>query len=165
MSNKIHEFTSKDVEIERTESLYNGFFKMVRYDFKHKLFAGGWSDTVRREIFERGHAVAVLPYDPRTGEFVLIEQIRIGALATSSTPWLIEIVAGIIDDGETPDSVCRREAQEEAGIELTHLTRALSYLASPGGTTERIHVYIACTDSTQAPVSYTHLTLPTIYSV
>lgn len=150
MSNKIHEFTSKDVEIARTKSLYNGFFKMVRYDFKHKLFAGGWSETVRREIFERGHAVAVLPYDPHTGEFVLIEQIRIGAMATSSTPWLMEVVAGIIDEGETPDAVCRREAQEEAGIELTHLTWALSYLASPGGTTERIHVYVACTDSTQA---------------
>ncbi|AXR05338.1 ADP-ribose diphosphatase [Salinimonas sediminis] len=150
MSNKIHRFNSNDVKIEKTETLYDGFFKMVRYDFTHKLFAGGWSDTVKREIFERGHAVAVLPYDPVAKEFVLIEQIRIGALPTSQTPWLIEVVAGIIDAGESPEAVCHREAQEEAGIALSHLTKALSYLASPGGTTERIHIFVAKTDAHQA---------------
>lgn len=143
-------FTSNDVKIDAIRPVYEGFFKMVTYEFRHKLFAGGWSDTVKREIFERGHAVAVLPYDPRTDEFVLIEQIRIGALPTSDTPWLMEIVAGIIDEGETQEAVCHREAMEEAGIELSHLTKALSYLASPGGTTERIHIFVACTDASKA---------------
>ncbi|WP_218352342.1 ADP-ribose diphosphatase [Alteromonas lipotrueiana] len=150
MSNKINSFTSQDVKILHKEPLYDGFFKMVRYDFRHKLFNGGWTDTVQREIFERGHAVAVLPYDPKTEEFVLIEQIRIGALPTSKTPWLIEIIAGIIDEGESPESVCHREAHEEAGIQLEDLTKALSYLSSPGGTTERIHVFVGRTDATLA---------------
>lgn len=150
MSNKINSFTSQDVKILHKEPLYDGFFKMVRYDFRHKLFNGGWTDTVQREIFERGHAVAVLPYDPKTEEFVLIEQIRIGALPTSQTPWLIEIIAGIIDEGESPESVCHREAHEEAGIQLDDLTKALSYLSSPGGTTERIHVFVGRTDATLA---------------
>ncbi len=150
MNNKFKSFTSDDVKITNTEKLYDGFFKMVRYDFSHKLFAGGWSETVRREIFERGHAVAVLPYDPQTEEFVLIEQVRIGALPTSDTPWLIEVVAGIIDEGETPEAVCHREASEEAGIAISELTKALSYLSSPGGTTERIHVFVGRTDATQA---------------
>ncbi|RDV27974.1 ADP-ribose diphosphatase [Alteromonas aestuariivivens] len=150
MSKEKPSFTSKDVEIMNVLPLYDGFFKMVHYEFRHKLFAGGWSDLVRREIFERGHAVAVLPYDPIRQEFVLIEQVRIGALATSEYPWLMEVVAGIIDEGETEESVCHREAMEEAGITLTHLTKATSYLASPGGTTERIHIYVACTDATQA---------------
>lgn len=150
MSNKINSFTSQDVKILHKEPLYDGFFKMVRYDFRHKLFNGGWTDTVQREIFERGHAVAVLPYDPKTEEFVLIEQIRIGALPTSQTPWLIEIIAGIIDEGESPESVCHREAHEEAGIQLEDLTKALSYLSSPGGTTERIHVFVGRTDATLA---------------
>lgn len=133
MSKKIPAFTSNDVEITDVTPVYSGFFKMQQYTFRHKLFAGGWSDDVKREIFERGHAVAVLPYDPARQEFVLIEQVRIGALATSSSPWLIEIIAGIIDKGETKESVCHREAMEEAGIKLAHLTPATSYLSSPGG--------------------------------
>ena len=99
---------------------------------------------------ERGHAVGVLPYDPVLQEFVLIEQVRIGALATSSSPWLIEIIAGMIDEGETQESVCHRESMEEAGITLDKLTKALSYLSSPGGTTERLHIFIAKTDASQA---------------
>ena len=150
MHKKNASFTSDDLKIISKSSLYNGFFKMVQYDFTHKLFAGGWSETVSREIFERGHAVAVLPYDPKREEFVLIEQVRIGALATSDSPWLLEVIAGIIDEGETTEEVCLREAKEEAGISLTHLSPATSYLASPGGTTERIHVYVAKTDATLA---------------
>jgi ADP-ribose pyrophosphatase len=123
---------------------------MNRYIFRHKCFNGEWSDLVSREIFERGHAVGVLPYDPITQEFVLIEQVRIGALPTSSSPWLIEIIAGMIDEGETEENVCHRESMEEAGIELDNLTKALSYLSSPGGTTERLHIFIAKTDATKA---------------
>ncbi|MBU2977556.1 ADP-ribose diphosphatase [Alteromonas sp. C1M14] len=150
MNNKIETFNSKDITIEGKSPLYQGFFKMVRYDFKHRLFKGGWSDRVSREIFERGHAVAVLPYDPEHGEFVLIEQLRIGALATKDNPWLIEVIAGIIDEGESEADVCHREAQEEAGIALSRLTPAMSYLASPGGTTERIHIFMAQTDASVA---------------
>ena len=150
MNKKNETFTSKDINIEAVTPLYDGFFKMVRYDFRHRLFAGGWSDTVKREIFERGHAVAVLPYDPVLEEFVLIEQVRIGAMATCESPWLIEVIAGVIDEGETQTSVCIREAQEEAGIQLDKVTKALSYLASPGGTTERIHIFMAQTDASKA---------------
>lgn len=150
MTAKIQRFNSEDVKIAAIEPLYEGFFTMVRYDFSHKKYDGSWTGNISREIFERGHAVAVLPYDPVRQEFVLIEQIRIGALPTTNSPWLIEIIAGIIDEGESQESVCHREAQEEAGIALTHLTKALSYLASPGGTTERLHVYVACTDAANA---------------
>lgn len=147
---KIQQYSAKDIQIIKKEPLYNGFFKMVKYAFKYKLFQGGWSDIVEREIFERGHAVGVLLYDPELSEFVLIEQVRIGALATSEQPWLIEIVAGIIDQGETPEAVCQREAFEEAGVEISGLRKALSYLASPGGTTERLHIYMAKVDATKA---------------
>lgn len=150
MSKEILSFTSNDVEITDVTSVYRGFFTMNRYIFRHKCFNGEWSDSVSREIFERGHAVGVLPYDPITQEFVLIEQVRIGALPTSSTPWLIEIIAGMIDEGETEENVCHRESMEEAGIELEQLTKALSYLSSPGGTTERLHIFIAKTDATKA---------------
>ena len=150
MSKEFLSFTSNDVEIIDIKPVYRGFFTMNQYQFKHKCFNGEWSDTVTREIFERGHAVGVLPYDPILQEFVLIEQVRIGALATSSSPWLIEIIAGMIDEGETPENVCHRESMEEAGIELDNLTKALSYLSSPGGTTERLHIFIAKTNAAKA---------------
>jgi ADP-ribose pyrophosphatase len=146
----IQQFSIDDVEILSKKTLYQGFFKMVKYAFKHKLFKGGWSDVVEREIFERGHAIAVLPYDPVLDEFVMIEQIRIGALPTSSSPWLLEVVAGIIDEGETPEDVCCREAKEEAGLNIQKLHKALSYLSSPGGTTERLHIYIGLVDASNA---------------
>ncbi len=126
MSKEFLSFTSNDVEITDIKPVYRGFFTMNQYQFKHKCFNGEWSDTVTREIFERGHAVGVLPYDPVLQEFVLIEQVRIGALATSSSPWLIEIIAGMIDKGETAEAVCHRESMEEAGIELENLTKALT---------------------------------------
>lgn len=147
---KIQQFSVKDVQILSKETLYEGFFKMVKYAFKHKLFEGGWSDVVVREVFERGHAIAVLPYDPVLDEFVMIEQVRIGAVPTSSSPWLLEVVAGIIDEGETPEDVCFREAKEEAGLDIKKLYKALSYLSSPGGTTERLHIYIGLVDSSNA---------------
>jgi ADP-ribose pyrophosphatase len=152
---KIQQFSTNDVQILSKETLYQGFFKMVKYAFKHKLFEGGWSNVVRREVFERGHAVAVLPYDPVLDEFIMIEQFRIGALSTSSlsstySPWLLEVVAGIIDEGETPEDVCYREAKEEAGLDIQKLHKALSYLASPGGTTERLHIFIGLVDASNA---------------
>lgn len=150
MSKQNPSFTSNDVEILNVEPVYDGFFKMQRYTFRHRLFNGGWSDEVHRELFERGHAVAVLPYDPDREEFVLIEQVRIGALATTDSPWLMEVIAGIIDEGETEQSVCHREAQEEAGISLSGLTKALSYLSSPGGTSERLHIFVAKVDASSA---------------
>ena len=69
------EFTPQDVEIISKETLFKGFFKMVKYRFRHKLFEGGWSEVIEREMFERGHAAALLPYDPVTDQVVLIEQI------------------------------------------------------------------------------------------
>ncbi len=149
-TNEIHQFDKNDIEILTQQPLYHGFFKMVKYAFKHKLFNGGWSDTIEREVFERGHAVAVLLFDPKLDEFVMIEQIRIGALPTTESPWLLEVVAGVIDKGETPENVCRREAEEEAGVVITKLTKALSYLSSPGGTTERIHIFVGQVDASQA---------------
>ncbi|PKG79898.1 ADP-ribose diphosphatase [Shewanella sp. Actino-trap-3] len=130
--------------------LYKGFFQLDEYTFKHKLFKGGWSGEVRREVFERGHAVVVIPYDPIRDEIVLIEQIRVPALATTKSIWLLELVAGIIEPGELPEKVAERELAEEAGLSLLGLTFINSYLVSPGGTTERFHLFLGQVDATKA---------------
>ncbi|AHG19596.1 ADP-ribose pyrophosphatase [Chania multitudinisentens RB-25] len=139
-----------DVEIIARETLYRGFFSLDLYRFRHRLFNGEMSGEVKREIFERGHAAVLLPYDPVRDEVVLIEQLRIAALDTSASPWLLEMVAGIIEPGENVEEVCRREALEEAGIVVGRCKPVLSYLASPGGTSERLSIMVGEVDALTA---------------
>ncbi len=143
-------FTKNDVEIIARETLYNGFFSLRRYRFRHRLFNGEMSGEVTREIFERGHAAVLLPYDLARDEVVLIEQIRIPAFDTSETPWLLELVAGMIEEGESVEDVARREAVEEAGLQVGRVKEFMSYLASPGGTSERLSLMVGEVDATQA---------------
>lgn len=140
-------FSTKDVEIRDQTTVFQGFFTLERYQLRHKLFGGGWSDWMQRELFERGHAAAVLPYHPASDQLVLVEQFRIGALASAASPWLLEIIAGMVAPGESMAEVARRESREEAGLIITELTPMLSYLSSPGGTTERIQLYFATLDT------------------
>ncbi|WP_194757226.1 ADP-ribose diphosphatase [Aliidiomarina indica] len=143
-------FTKTDVEIETEEPIYKGFFKISRYHLRHRLFNGGWSDLMQREVMDRGHAVVVIPYDPIRDRIVMLEQFRVGAIATSESPWLMELVAGMVDEGETKEQVAQRELEEEAGLTADSLHYALSYLSSPGGMTERIYIYLARVDSERA---------------
>ncbi|KHS83578.1 ADP-ribose diphosphatase [Pectobacterium carotovorum] len=143
-------FTKDDVEIIARETLYDGFFSLERYRFRHRLFNGGMSGEVSREIFERGHAVVLLPYDPVRDEVVLIEQIRIAAYDTSASPWLFELVAGMIEPGESHEEVARREAEEEAGLRVGRCRPIINYLASPGGTSERLAVIVGEVDTRTA---------------
>lgn len=140
-------FSQTDIEILGKKSLYQGFFSMDEYTFKHKLFAGGWSKPVTREVFERGHAVVVLPYDAKQDKVVLIEQVRFPALATAKSPWLLELVAGMIAPAEMPLDVAHRELMEETGLMAKQIHSVNSYLASPGGSTERFYFYWADVDS------------------
>ncbi|MBF4424113.1 ADP-ribose diphosphatase [Vibrio anguillarum] len=142
-------FTPQDVDVISKETLFQGFFRMVKYRFKHKLFEGGWSEVIEREMFERGHAAAMLPYDPARDEVVIIEQIRVGALEHAH-PWQLEIIAGVIDPNETSEQVIRREAMEEAGIEVNRIEKISSYYPSSGGCSELLDVFVGEIDATQA---------------
>lgn len=138
------------VEILDKTVCYNGFFRMERYRLRHTLYRGGWSRDLVRELFERGHAAAVLPYDPVLDAVVLIEQFRIGALQAAAGPWLLEIVAGVMEHDETPEEVVRREAVEEANCQITDLLPICEYFVSPGGTSERISLFCGKVDASQA---------------
>ncbi len=148
-------FTKHDVEVLDKTSSHDGYFQLNIFQLRHRLFKGGWSEPLTREIFERGHAVAVLPYDPVRDEVLLIEQFRPGAhIAMSETwfegdtsPWLLEAVAGIIEDGESPDDVAYREALEETGTPITDLIPISHYLATPGGSSESVFCYIGRVDT------------------
>jgi ADP-ribose pyrophosphatase len=124
--------SDKSYEVLGVEAAYRGYFRLGRWRVRHSLFAGGWSAEQVREVLERGHAAAVLPYDPRTDRVVLIEQFRAAAAPTTEPPWLIEVPAGIIDGGETPEETIRREAREEAGLDLDRLTYVTRFPKLPG---------------------------------
>jgi len=139
--------TRDDVEIFETKTLWKGFFRIDRLRLRHRLFAGGWGHEVTREVFERGHAAALLPYDPVRAEVVLIEQFRAGALTAGAEPWLVEIVAGIIEEGETAEQVVRRETVEEAGCEVTDIVPVMDVFTTPGGSSERIAIFVGRVDA------------------
>lgn len=143
-------YTHDDVEILKKENLYKGFFKCNKYTLKHKLFAGGWSVEMQREFFERGHAAALLPYDVKNDQVVLLEQFRLGAMDSKQSPWLFELVAGMIEEGEVSSDVVKREALEEAGLTIKSCQFITNFLVSPGGTTEQIDLYVANVDSSLA---------------
>lgn len=144
-----------DVHLLEHEVCYQGYFRLDRYRLRHRLFDGDWGPEICREVLERGHAAAVLPYDAERDEVVLIEQFRAGAYARGDQPWQLEIVAGIIGAGETPAEVARREALEEAGCTLGRRWEAVaSYYMSPGAVTEYMDVY--CADTTTSGLGGIH---------
>ncbi len=135
-------FSKADVELINKSCVFDGFFKLEEYELRHRLFEGGYSEIFKREIFERGQSACVLLWDPDVDKVVLIEQFRTGALNHPHSPWLIEVVAGMVEKGETPSAVVKRESQEEAGVEIEQLALIGSYLATPGGSTERVWLYL-----------------------
>jgi len=140
---------NKQFEILDKEIVYTGFFRMEKYRLRHTLFAGGWSAEINRELFVRGSAVAVLLYDPYTDKVVLIEQFRAGAIVQPDRAWLVEIVAGGIEEGETAVEVAYRESMEEAGCEIQELIVINEFYTTPGGCSERITLFCGKIDSSQ----------------
>lgn len=148
----------KDVDIINKETPFQGYFHIDRYHLRHRQFAGGMGAEITREIFERGHAACCLLYDPDLDLLVMVEQFRIGAYAAlqspwyddSTSPWLFEIIAGIIDPGEAPEDVVRREALEEAGVTIQEIEPIAHYLVTPGGSTESMFSFCGRVDAANA---------------
>ena len=132
------------------EPLYQGYFAANRYTIRHQTFAGGWSGPITHEVFERGQAVGILPYDPIADRIVLIEQFWVGALIAGWHPWLVEIAAGMIEPGETAAEVAARETAEETGLIVQRLEFIAHILCTPGGSSETLALYCAQVDSSTA---------------
>ncbi|MCX8683331.1 ADP-ribose diphosphatase [Gilliamella sp. B2889] len=144
-------YNKKDVFNLTKRILYKGFFSLLEYRFQYRKFDGSVSEVVSREILERGHAVVLLAYDDKRDEVVLIEQIRIAAIETEDSPWMLELIAGMMDhENESIEEVAKREALEEAGIVVGQCKPIISYLASPGGLTEKLHVLVGQVDASTA---------------
>ena len=142
MSHIYRRFSHDDARILEQDVVYQGFFRMDRLRLQHRLFAGGWSPPFTREVFERGDAVAVLPWDPVRDELILVEQFRVGAVRQQDSPWMLELVAGMVADGESDEAVAHREALEEAGCRMDRLLPIASFYPSAGACSEQIRMFV-----------------------
>ena len=139
-------FSQKDFSLDKQETLYNGFFKMYKLHLSHKTFSGE-KISIQRELFYRDDAVCVLLYDAENDAVVLVEQFRVGAYDSPEGPWLLELIAGIVEPGETPEDVARRESQEEAGTDIGEIVPIIRFVPSSGGTREYIDLLCAQVNS------------------
>ena len=155
---EVFRMSSKDVEVEKKSIRFKDYLQVTEYKLKHTLFRGGWSEIIKREVIERGHVGAVLLYDPELNVFVLTEQFRPAAHAAKNSsfwdqnlsPWMIECVAGVIDDGESPEELCLRESLEEANCQILELHFLFKYFSSPGCLTETVYLYCGRVNASNA---------------
>ena len=129
-------------KIINKKNLYSGFFSLNKYEFTHKKHDGEWTSTVGREIFSGAHVSTLLPYDPIKKEIILIQQFRAGVLSRYDEDYLLEIVAGIIDEGENPEKTAIRECFEETGCEVKKINPIQSYFPAPGSSESYYHLYL-----------------------
>lgn len=141
---------NEKVELVRHEVAFQGYFKVGRYFFRHGLHRGGMSGVISREVFERGQAAGILPYDPVRDEVILISQFRAGAYVAGHHPWTWEIVAGIIEHGESPEQLVRREAVEEAGLAIAEVMPIHRAMLTPGACSESCTMFLGRVDTTKA---------------
>jgi ADP-ribose pyrophosphatase len=130
-----------DVTIEQEQRVWSGRFPLDVVRFRHRRFDGGQSGLRTWELWRRGRAAALLPYDPRTDQVVLIEQFRFPALAAGVNPVLVELPAGLCEDGESPEACIAREMQEEMRLSAARLERIGGFLLTPGGSDELVELY------------------------
>jgi ADP-ribose pyrophosphatase len=142
--------TKETVDLVRHEVAFEGYFKVGHYFLRHTLHNGGMSGVISREVFERGKAGAVLLYDPERDEVVLIRQFRAGAYVAGHHPWIWEIVAGIIEDKETAETMIRRESVEEAGLTVGELLPIQTVMLTPGACSEDCQIFLGRIDASKA---------------
>jgi ADP-ribose pyrophosphatase len=140
------------IKITQHDTLHRGFFRLERYRLKHKLYRGGWSAEIEREVFERGRTVGVLLYDPDRDQLVMVEQFRMAAHLAGMPAWELEVVAGIVDhEGESEADLAKRETREEAGLTLIGEPEFMHrYMPSTGACTEIVTMFCARVDSSTA---------------
>ena len=138
---------NSNLKVTNKKNLYDGFFKMNEISLKYKKYDGSWSNEIKRELFSGAQVSAVLPYDPIKKEIVLIQQFRPGTISRNTNNYLKEIVAGIIDPGESPEIAAKRECLEETGYKIKKLTSIQGYYPAPGSSESFYHLFLGEVDS------------------
>ena len=137
----------KNHDVIDKKILYDGFYQLHELTFRHKKHDNSWSSPITREVFSGAHAATVLPYDPKEKKIILIDQVRVGLLENNYNPVIKEIVAGIIDEDESPEEAAIRECKEEIGCDINKLTKIYSYYPAPGSSQSYYHLFLGETKS------------------
>ena len=147
---KLSGLDARDVNIQEETTLHSGFLELRQYAITHKLFNGDTSPVLKRESIVRPPSVGVILYDPSRQQVVLIEQFRMGPFLGNDDPWLLEVVAGMSEPGETLDAVARREVTEETGYQVASLLPVADVYVSPGASSEKLKLFCALVDASKA---------------
>lgn len=143
--------SDEDVEVIEHTVLCQSFFRLDCYRLRHRMFEGGWSEVIEREVFERGKCAAALLFDPGRDQVVLVEQFRTGVFAAGDAkPWTLELVAGILEPEEEVIDLVKRESREESGLEIQALSEMPNIYSSPGGSSEYVYMFCAKVDASKA---------------
>ncbi len=134
--------TKPDLRLAARRRVYSGWNTIDEIDVVVTDAVGGSVQHVR-EVIDHGHAVAVLPVDVDRRVALLVRQWRAALVGTDDNPFLPEVCAGLIDEGETPEQAMIREAEEELGVRLQNLEDCGRIVVSPGCLTETIRLFLA----------------------
>ncbi len=129
-------------KIINKKNIHKGFFEMNEVTLKYKKIDGSWTNNIKRELFGGAQVSAVLPYDPIKKEIVLIQQFRPGTISKNFNNFLYEIVAGIIDKGESPETTAKRECIEETGCKIKSILPIQGYFPAPGSSESYYHLFL-----------------------
>jgi len=136
----------KKYDLIHREALFQGYYRVDRFHIRQRLDDGSWSEVFSREVFDANkHAATVLLFDPQHDKVVMIEEFRAGPMSKGHEPFMIQVVAGAVDPGETSETAARREAMEEAGCEVTDLQKLHTYYPCPGCVGEHVDVFVGRT--------------------
>ena len=147
MAKAENKFTLEDVEILSQKNCYTGFLNIEALRLKHRLFEGGWSEVLQRELLIKDEAVGILLFDSCRDEVVMVRQFRVGVLDKQASPWMLELVAGMVKVGEGAEQVAIRESREEADCAPTELVKILEYFNSPGTSNEKVTLFCGRVDA------------------
>jgi ADP-ribose pyrophosphatase len=140
------------VEIKESRIEHDGFVKIIKATLRFQRFGGEMSEEITRFHYHRSDAVAVLIYDEVNQRVLLIRQFRYAVYAKTRDGWLTECVAGMMEENETPLEVAQREVFEETGLRLRKAELLAHYFFSPGGCSDRVHLYLGTVENSDQPV-------------
>lgn len=137
-------YNQNNFTIESREHVFKGFIQVEKVSLRYRLFnQEQYSRTLARELIQRKEAAGVLLYSPTQQKIGLIEQFRIGAIDDVDSAWQLEVIAGVLDGQESPESCIRRESLEESGCAIDQLQHLFSFYPSAGACSELFHLYVA----------------------
>lgn len=136
------------VIIEKEQLVLDDYFKVGEVYLKHEKFDGSMSDSMRRLNFERGDSVAIFLWNVDKKRVILTKQFRYPVYTKGESGWIVEVIAGSLKPDEDPADAMRREIMEETGYQSGEMQHLQTFFVSPGGTSERIHLYYATVQDT-----------------